>query len=440
VLRPVLEAALAVAREGEEDTPAVQAPAPLRPFLRFAKLPPRALAATRKALDADGEFRGRVVEVAKESDVGRAGWLFLTRPDGWQDELAGLVEGAEESAREQADRRAERDARHRLAAVQQAAQKAEAAAVAARGEAAEAASVLVEARRARQAAMDEAAAASRRADELSAERDRLRAALSTLKAEAESLRRRLAEADAERVELRATVAAASAVVPVAPPPVPIPPPGPPVGVVELGDAADAAARLADALRAAVAALGAPVDQSEPEPASPPPAQVQAGVRRAVRRAERPEPRRRPAPLPPAVFDDSVDAAAHLVRVPDVVLLIDGYNVSQSGWPGLGIAEQRRRLVDALAELSARTGAEPRVVFDGAELAMPGVVPTTGQAVRVTFSPPGVEADDVVIEMAGQLPLHRPLVVVSSDKRVQAGARQAGANVISTEQLLAVLGR
>ncbi|MGH9226446.1 MAG: NYN domain-containing protein, partial [Acidimicrobiales bacterium] len=144
--------------------------------------------------------------------------------------------------------------------------------------------------------------------------------------------------------------------------------------------------------------------------------------------------------PPAVFDDSLEAAAHLVRVPGVVLLVDGYNVSQAGWPGLSIAEQRRRLVDALAELSARTGAEPRVVFDGAELAMPGVVPMTGQAVRVTFSPPGVEADDVVIESAGQLPLSRPLVVASSDKRVQSGARQAGANVISTEQLLAVLGR
>ncbi|MGH9225596.1 MAG: hypothetical protein ACRD2W_17830, partial [Acidimicrobiales bacterium] len=132
MLRPALEAALVVAREGEEDTPAVTAPTLLRPFLRFAKLPPRALAATRKALDADEEFRARVVEAADEEAVGRAGWLFLSRPDRWEDELAGLVEGAEVSAREQADRRAEHDARRRLAAVQQAAQRADAVAASAR--------------------------------------------------------------------------------------------------------------------------------------------------------------------------------------------------------------------------------------------------------------------------------------------------------------------
>jgi hypothetical protein len=93
-LRAALEAALAVAREGEDDTPAVPAPAGLRPFLRFAKLPPRALTATRKALDGDDEFRARVAEAAGEADVGRAGWLFLARPKGWEEELAALVEGA----------------------------------------------------------------------------------------------------------------------------------------------------------------------------------------------------------------------------------------------------------------------------------------------------------------------------------------------------------
>jgi len=48
------------------------------------------------------------------------------------------------------------------------------------------------------------------------------------------------------------------------------------------------------------------------------------------------------PLPPGIFDDSVEAAEHLVRVPGVVLLVDGYNVSQLGWADLPIAEQRQR--------------------------------------------------------------------------------------------------
>jgi predicted RNA-binding protein with PIN domain len=160
--------------------------------------------------------------------------------------------------------------------------------------------------------------------------------------------------------------------------------------------------------------------------------------RAVRRVRPPAPQ--PVPLPPGIFDDSVEAAEHLVRVPGVILLVDGYNVSQLGWPDLPIAEQRTRLADALAELSARTGAEVTVVFDGAETAYPSIVPGTARPVRVVFSPPGVEADDVVIGRVAELRPFRPVAVASSDRRVQAGAAQSGANVISSPQLLAVLRR
>ncbi len=95
----------------------------------------------------------------------------------------------------------------------------------------------------------------------------------------------------------------------------------------------------------------------------------------------------PVPLPPGIFDDSVEAAEHLVRVQGMVLLVDGYNVSLLGWPDIPIAEQRLRLVDALAELAARSGAEVVVVFDGADSAYQSIVPTTARPVRVQFSPP-----------------------------------------------------
>jgi len=39
-----------------------------------------------------------------------------------------------------------------------------------------------------------------------------------------------------------------------------------------------------------------------------------------------------------------------------------------------------------------------------------------------------------------VPLHRPVVVVSNDRRVQTEAAQAGANVISSTQLLQIIGR
>ena len=138
----------------------------------------------------------------------------------------------------------------------------------------------------------------------------------------------------------------------------------------------------------------------------------------------------PVALPAGIFDDSVEAAERLVRVPGVAVLVDGYDVGKLGWPDHSIAEQRRRLVDALSEMSARTGAEVAVVFDGAD---------TVRAPRVRrrdggygcASPPGVEADDVVIARAAEGCAFRPVVVASSDNRVRAGSAGAGANVISS---------
>ena len=62
------------------------------------------------------------------------------------------------------------------------------------------------------------------------------------------------------------------------------------------------------------------------------------------------------------------------------------------------------------------------------------------AVRVTFSPPGIEADDVILGLVDTVPIHRPVVVATGDRRVQEEARRRGASVISSDQLLAVIGR
>jgi predicted RNA-binding protein with PIN domain len=159
------------------------------------------------------------------------------------------------------------------------------------------------------------------------------------------------------------------------------------------------------------------------------------------RAPRPRPRRRiPAALPPGVLDDSVEAADHLFRMPSIAVLVDGYNASQRGWFDLAIAEQRRRLVDALTEMAMRTGADVTVVFDGAESAWPAAVPKTSPIVKVSFSPADVEADDVILARVADIDPSRPVLVASSDRRVQDGAAALGANVISSDQLLAALRR
>ena len=142
----------------------------------------------------------------------------------------------------------------------------------------------------------------------------------------------------------------------------------------------------------------------------------------------------------ATSDDSIEAADYLLHLPGALLVVDGYNVSMTAWPEVSVADQRRRLVAALGDLAARTSMPVEVVFDGADVG-PAVVPGTARAlVRTRFSPPGVEADDVVLDLVAQLPPARPVVVVSSDHRVREGARRLGANTLQSAQLVAVLAR
>ena len=65
---------------------------------------------------------------------------------------------------------------------------------------------------------------------------------------------------------------------------------------------------------------------------------------------------------------------------------------------------------------------------------------TRPLVRVRFSAPGVEADDVVIDLVGRIPAATPVIVASSDNRVRAGSRRWGANLIHARQLVDVLRR
>ena len=128
----------------------------------------------------------------------------------------------------------------------------------------------------------------------------------------------------------------------------------------------------------------------------------------------------------------------LVFLPKSHLLVDGYNVTKLAWPTMPLDGQRARLLRELAPLAARSGAEVTVVFDGADLAhRPAVAPPRG--VRVRFSPAGVTADDVLLELVRAEPAGRPVMVVSSDVEVASGATGSGARAIPSATLLAVLG-
>ena len=61
-------------------------------------------------------------------------------------------------------------------------------------------------------------------------------------------------------------------------------------------------------------------------------------------------------------------------------------------------------------------------------------------IRVQFSPPGVIADDVIRAEVQALPATTPVVVVTNDQAIVADVRVDGANVVSSDMLLAIAGR
>jgi predicted RNA-binding protein with PIN domain len=437
-----------VARVGEEASPPIPAPGAVRKLLRFSRLPDRALATVRRVLEQDEAFRTRVADAASEAVVGRGPWLWLTQPEGWEEELAQMAAEATESASSAREEQEERSARRRLSAAEEARRRADVAAASATAAATRAGEELAAERQARRVT-------ETKVESLTAERANLQATLAQLLARAESAEQvsqrlrhaeialveerdrlldRVATLEAELTEAQGNLAAISEA----------------NGLTReavgdaVGDAARAAQQLGAALAAASRALGGRTRSNQEEPtriAAPALSPDALGVNDA--RSERPrrQPRRQPASLPPAVFEDSPEAAEHLVRVPQMMLLVDGYNVSLQAWPDVPIPEQRRRLVDALTGLAARTSVAIHIVFDGAEQPepRPSFLPPRSP-VRLQFSPPDVDADEVIIEMAEQLPSTRPVTVATSDRRVQDEVRRRGANVITTPQLLGLLGR
>jgi predicted RNA-binding protein with PIN domain len=128
----------------------------------------------------------------------------------------------------------------------------------------------------------------------------------------------------------------------------------------------------------------------------------------------------------------------LLELPKVHLVVDGYNVTKTGYGDQPLAAQRTRLTRGLAVLAARTGAEVTCVYDGAS--RPPVMPATPRGVRVLFSQPGQTADELIRRLVAAEPAGRPLVVVSADKEVADAARRAGAYPVPSVSLLARLER
>jgi predicted RNA-binding protein with PIN domain len=414
----------------------------------------------RRTVDSDDAFRERVAASVNEDLVGRLGWLWLSRPSGWEADAADLVSAKEADASAAAEERQERTAARRLEAAEAATRRATGELASVRAELAlaqdrrsELESLRTRLERKVAQLQTELDGARRRVVETEGERADASARAAAADERTTELRARLGVVEAQRAEADARARVAEAALELArlggeapgaapSPPVSSPPErstdwaDAPALVAALNEAAAATERLGQALAAAASAVG-PLRADEecwPTEIDVATEPVASGALGRARRTRR----RTPMRLPGGLFADTTEAAIHLVRQPDVLLIVDGYNVAKLGWPDESLPIQRERLLDALDELVARYATSVHVVFDGADVVPAG--PGRRRHVRVEFSPAGVSADDVIVELAESLPAERAVIVATNDGEVRAGARAAGANVLSSQQLLAASRR
>lgn len=131
----------------------------------------------------------------------------------------------------------------------------------------------------------------------------------------------------------------------------------------------------------------------------------------------------------------------VLAAPGLHLLVDGYNVTKTGYPEISLESQRNRLLAGLGALAARfSGAELTCVFDGtAAASRPTAVPVP-RGVRVLFSAVGELADELLVRLVRAEPPGRPVAVVTNDREVIAAVTAAGARTLSSQALLARLDR
>jgi predicted RNA-binding protein with PIN domain len=159
-------------------------------------------------------------------------------------------------------------------------------------------------------------------------------------------------------------------------------------------------------------------------------------------AVRPARERPPAPatrtvpdLPPGLAADAPAGLEGMLRTPDVVLAIDGYNVTKLAWPDATAADQRERLAVAVTALHRRLGCQVTIVFDGD--GSPYRAPLRREGIRVLFSDAQEEADELLVRVVAGLPKRMPVVVASSDAWVREHAAHEGAVVVGAAALIRI---
>ena len=123
-------------------------------------------------------------------------------------------------------------------------------------------------------------------------------------------------------------------------------------------------------------------------------------------------------------------------------LVDGYNLLHAWDRALpekdDLERARTRLLDALADFSAREGSRVTAVFDGVDLPYPDRGAHRGLAVRFSRTPQ--DADRLIASCLERSHHRRDTVVVSSDNAVKNEARAMGAKSLSSREFAETLRR
>lgn len=431
--KEALKLALSVAAQGEIEDPPVKAPNALRPLLTHQKLTHASYVTIARVIENDPGFRQRVGDSADEAKIGRADFLWLTRPKGWLDdpsfwegtggsrspEALGATSGSDKPASKREIVKAVKEAVADARAKNRDLDK-------------EIKALRLESKQLR----TELSASEELLRVKSAEAEQLEVLRSDAMRHAKDLEKELAEA---RHRLKSVKAAALAAeeelleerqrggsspnvdtssyesdIKLA---------------LEQAEEIEAVSRLARELAERLGAFASGQGRSDQEPESNPVL--------SPRSTRSKRPRRRLPRLAPGSFDGTVEANKFWLSDAANLVLVDGYNVARRRWSALSLTEERERVVKTFEDLSDRYRTTVTVVFDGDHSV---VSPTLSRKIRVQYSDQGQTADEVIGALIEASSPSQPIVVISSDNEVIAHARSYGAGVLSVEAFFEAVSR
>ncbi|MFN8016404.1 MAG: NYN domain-containing protein [Acidimicrobiia bacterium] len=147
-----------------------------------------------------------------------------------------------------------------------------------------------------------------------------------------------------------------------------------------------------------------------------------------KREQEPTPKRKEVMVPSGLSLESEQGLKATLSQENLIVIIDGYNLSLNSFGDLPLEMQRDRTIACAANVESRFNATCVIIFDGESSTTRGRVQSK---VHVVYSPLDVTADDVIIERIRVTPMQRPILLVTSDKNLSARAKGLGCQVVGT---------